>query len=402
MLILSQDWVARIVAGWLANYFLIPHEVKEAILLWLANYAMKTKTLNVALGTNSYSIIVGQGILDRVGEYLTAHVKSDKVLIVSDAYVNQCYSPIVEASLTDAGFAVNSVEVPAGERSKSLAQFARIQDSLVEHRLDRGSVLVALGGGVVGDLGGFAASTYMRGIGYVQIPTTLQAQVDASVGGKTAINHPKGKNLIGAFHQPKLVLIDVDTLKTLPQRDIRAGLIEVIKMGVIRDELLFKMVEDNLNAIFDLDAATLMAIIARACANKADVVTKDEKESRLRMVLNYGHTFGHALEALTDYSTYRHGEAVSIGMNCAAQLAVNLSLFSETDFQRQRQLLKRAKLPINFPSEVSPKRLCDAIYLDKKNVGGMLCLILPTRIGEVVIEDNVDIKKVLNAISQCF
>ncbi len=369
---------------------------------WLANYAMKTKTLNVALGTNSYSIIVGQGILDRVGEYLTAHVKSDKVLIVSDAYVNQCYSPIVEASLTDAGFAVNSVEVPAGEGSKSLAQFARIQDSLVEHRLDRGSVLVALGGGVVGDLGGFAASTYMRGIGYVQIPTTLQAQVDASVGGKTAINHPKGKNLIGAFHQPKLVLIDVDTLKTLPQRDIRAGLIEVIKMGVIRDELLFKMVEDNLNAIFDLDAATLMAIIARACANKADVVTKDEKESRLRMVLNYGHTFGHALEALTDYSTYRHGEAVSIGMNCAAQLAVNLSLFSETDFQRQRQLLKRAKLPINFPSEVSPKRLCDAMYLDKKNVGGMLCLILPTRIGEVVIEDNVDIKKVLNAISQCF
>ena len=242
----------------------------------------------------------------------------------------------------------------------------------------------------------------MRGIAYVQIPTTLQAQVDASVGGKTAINHPKGKNLIGAFHQPKLVLIDVNTLETLPQRDIRSGLIEVIKMGVIRDEPLFEMVEDKLDTILNLDAGTLIEMIACACANKADIVVKDEKESGLRMVLNYGHTFGHALEALTHYRTYRHGEAVSIGMNCAAQLAVNLGMFSEADFERQSTLLNRAKLPLTFPSDLSPAAICDTMYLDKKALGGKLRLILPTRIGEVVIRDDVTDTKIIQAISQCY
>ena len=242
----------------------------------------------------------------------------------------------------------------------------------------------------------------MRGISYVQIPTTLQAQVDASVGGKTAINHPKGKNLIGAFHQPKLVLIDVGTLRTLPQRDIRSGLIEVIKMGVIRDEPLFEMVEEKLDAILNLEDTTLIEMIASACVNKAEVVAKDEKESGLRMVLNYGHTFGHALETLTHYNRYRHGEAVSIGMNCAAQLAVNLRMFSETDFQRQRTLLNRAKLPLTFPPDLTPEAICDAMYLDKKTLGGRLRLILPTRIGEVVIRNDVDDQHVLEAISQCF
>ena len=297
---------------------------------------------------------------------------------------------------------MGTIEVPTGEENKSLAQFSHIQDSLVAHQLDRGSTLIALGGGVIGDLAGFAAAVYMRGIPYVQIPTTLQAQVDASVGGKTAINHPKGKNLIGAFHQPKLVLIDVDTLKTLPQRDIRSGLIEVIKMGVIRDESLFERVEENLDAILKLDDTVLTEIISQACINKAEIVAKDEKESGLRMVLNYGHTFGHALEALTHYNRYRHGEAVSIGMNCAAQLAVNLGMFSETDFQRQHTLLKRAKLPIAFPPDLTPEALCNAMYLDKKTLGGKLRLILPTRIGEVVIRDDVDDRHVLEVISQCF
>lgn len=361
-----------------------------------------TKTLRVELGENSYPLLVGAGILNKVGEFLKPLAKSTKALIVTDAFVKQRYAPTISESLTDAGFDVSTVEVPVGEESKSLAQFARIQDSLVAHQLDRGSTLIALGGGVIGDLGGFAAAVYMRGIAYVQIPTTLQAQVDASVGGKTAINHPKGKNLIGAFHQPKLVLIDVDTLKTLPLRDIRAGLIEVIKMGVIRDEPLFEMVEENLETILNLDASTLVEMIARACADKADVVAKDEKESRLRMVLNYGHTFGHALEALTHYNRYRHGEAVSIGMNCAARLAVNLGIFSEADFQRQRALLKRANLPLAFPAEISPNALCEAMYLDKKAIGGKLRLILPTQIGEVVIRDDVAEQKVLEAISQCF
>jgi len=361
-----------------------------------------TKTLRVELGADSYPITVGTGLLNRVGEILTPHIKSNKVLIVSDAFVKARYMPIVYQSLTDAGFNVNTIEIRAGEESKSLAQFSRIQDSLVAHQLDRGSVLIALGGGVIGDLGGFAAAVYMRGISYVQIPTTLQAQVDASVGGKTAINHPKGKNLIGAFHQPKLVLIDVDTLKTLPQRDIRSGLIEVIKMGVIRDEPLFEMVEENLDAILNLEDAMLIEMISSACVNKAEIVAKDEKESGLRMVLNYGHTFGHALEALTHYNRYRHGEAVSIGMNCAAQLAVNLGMFSETDFQRQRSLLNRAKLPLTFPDDLTPEAVCDAMYLDKKTLAGKLRLILPTRIGEVVIRNDVDNPHVLEAISQCF
>ena len=359
-----------------------------------------TKTLRVALGENSYPLLVGGGILNKVGEFLKPRAKSAKVLIVTDAFVKQHYAPAVSESLTYQGFDVNTVEVPVGEGSKSLAQFARIQDSLVAYQLDRGSTLIALGGGVIGDLGGFAAAVYMRGIAYVQIPTTLQAQVDASVGGKTAINHPKGKNLIGAFHQPKLVLIDVDTLKTLPQRDIRAGLIEVIKMGVIRDESLFETVEENLDAILNLDDTVLIEIISQACINKAEIVAKDEKESGLRMVLNYGHTFGHALEALTHYNRYRHGEAVSIGMNCAARLAVNLGIFSEADFQRQSALLKRANLPLVFPPELSPKVLHDTMYLDKKTIGGKLRLILPTQIGEVVIRDDVAASRVLEVISQ--
>ena len=361
-----------------------------------------TKTLRVELGDNSYPLVVGTGLLDSVGKLLTPHTKSNKVLIVSDAFVKTRYMPVVLKNLKDAGLDVSTVEVPGGEENKSLAQFSRIQDSLVEHQLDRGSMLIALGGGVIGDLAGFAAAVYMRGIPYVQIPTTLQAQVDASVGGKTAINHPKGKNLIGAFHQPKLVVIDVDTLKTLPQRDIRAGLIEVIKMGVIRDEPLFEMVEENLEAILNLDDTTLIQTISQACVNKAEIVAKDEKESGLRMVLNYGHTFGHALEALTHYNRYRHGEAVSIGMNCAAQLAANLGMFSEADFQRQQTLLARAKLPIVFPTDLTPEALCDAMYLDKKTLGGKLRLILPTRIGEVVIRDDIDDRHVLEAISQCF
>jgi 3-dehydroquinate synthase len=360
------------------------------------------RTLRVELGDNSYPLVVGTGLLNSVGELLIPHTKSNKVLIVSDAFVKTRYMPVVLKSLKDAGLDVRTIEVPVGEESKSLVQFSRIQDSLVEHQLDRGSMLIALGGGVIGDLAGFAAAVYMRGIPYVQIPTTLQAQVDASVGGKTAINHPKGKNLIGAFHQPKLVVIDVDTLKTLPQRDIRAGLIEVIKMGVIRDEPLFERVEENLEAILNLDDTTLIEIISQACVNKAEIVAKDEKESRLRMVLNYGHTFGHALEAMTHYNRYRHGEAVSIGMHCAAQLATNLRMFSETDFQRQRALLKRAKLPITFPTDLTPEALCDAMYLDKKTLGGKLRLILPTRIGEVVIHDDVDDRHILEAISQCF
>ena len=360
------------------------------------------KTLHVELNENSYPLFVGAGILNQIGEFVKSQAKSTKVFIVTDTFVKHQYAPLVLESLKDVGFDVAIIDVPVGEESKSLEQLSRVLDSLIDNQLDRGATLIALGGGVIGDLGGFAAAVYMRGIAYVQIPTTLQAQVDASVGGKTAINHPKGKNLIGAFHQPKLVLIDVNTLETLPQRDIQSGLIEVIKIGVIRDEPLFEMVEENLSAILNLETETLIEMIACACANKAEIVAKDEKESGLRMVLNYGHTFGHALEALTHYKKYRHGEAVSIGMNCAAKLAVNLGMFSETDFERQRALLNRAKLPLTFPYDISPEALCGAMSLDKKTLSGRLRLILPTRIGEVVIRDDVTDTKIIEAISQCY
>ena len=360
------------------------------------------KTLHVELKENRYPLIVGAGNITRIGEYLRSLNISLKVMIATDSTVQQHYAPIVLRSLNQADFDTDLVELPVGESSKSLEQLAYVLDSFVNHQLDRSSTVIALGGGVVGDLVGFAAAIYMRGIDYIQIPTTLQAQVDASVGGKTAINHEKGKNLIGAFHQPKLVLIDVNTLNTLPNRDLRAGLVEVIKMGVIRDEYLFEMVEENLDAILDLDAETFIEMVARACANKADVVAKDEKENRLRMVLNYGHTFGHALESLTHYEGLRHGEAVSIGMNCGARLAVNLGIFSESDYERQYKLLNQANLPLTFPSNLTPEAICDAMYYDKKALDGRLRLILPTRIGEVVIRDDVTDSQIIEAISQCY
>ena len=360
------------------------------------------KTLQVELQENSYPILVGIELINHIGELLSRYAKIGKVLIVSDSVVKPHYESIVSQSLEDKGFIVSVLDVSAGEKSKSIEKLTTVLDVLIDNHFDRGSILIALGGGVIGDLGGFAASIYMRGIPYVQIPTTLQAQVDASVGGKTAINHPKGKNLIGTFHQPKLVVIDVNTLKTLPKRDISSGLIEVIKMGVIRDAYLFETVEENLDAILNLDVEILIEMISRACANKADIVAKDERENRLRMVLNYGHTFGHALEALTHYNQFRHGEAVSIGMNCAAKLAVNLGMFREKDYQRQQSLLKQANLPFNFPSNLSPETICDAMYHDKKVLGGKLRLILPTRIGEVVIREDVTDYEIIHAISECY
>ena len=361
-----------------------------------------TNILHLELKDHTYPIYVGKDILNQIGVYLLKELKPSKVLVVSDTSIIDQYTPIVTNSLTEQGLDVYNIKIPSGEASKSLQQFSRIQDSLIDKQFDRSSIVIALGGGVVGDLAGFAAAVYMRGIPFVQIPTTLQAQVDASVGGKTAINHIKGKNLIGAFHQPNLVLIDVNTLKTLPEQDIRAGLIEVIKMGVIRDEPLFQLVEENLDGIIALDEHILVEMITKACAGKAEIVAKDEKESRLRMVLNYGHTFGHALETVTEYKKYRHGEAVSIGMNCAARLAANLEIFSEYDFQRQYKLLKHTKLPITFPQEHSYEEICAAMYHDKKVIDGTIRLILPTRIGKVVIRDDIPETKVKDAIIECY
>ncbi|MCG9128038.1 3-dehydroquinate synthase [Candidatus Poribacteria bacterium] len=361
-----------------------------------------TNILHLKLKDHTYPIYVGKDILHQIGEYLIKEFIPSKVLVVNDASIIERYTPIVKDSLAEQGLDVNSLVIPSGEESKSLNQFSRILDTLIENQFDRNSIVIALGGGVVGDLAGFASAVYMRGIPFIQIPTTLQAQVDASVGGKTAINHTKGKNLIGAFHQPKLVLIDVNTLESLPEMDLRAGLIEVIKMGVIRDEPLFKLVEEHLDDIIALDEKILVEMITQACAGKAEIVSKDEKESRLRMVLNYGHTFGHALEAITEYKKYRHGEAIAIGMNCAARLAVNLDIFTESDFQRQNTLLKHAKLPGTVPKEISSEQLCTAMYHDKKVIDSTMRLILPTRIGEVVIRNDIPESMIKDAIIQCY
>ncbi|MCZ6680898.1 MAG: 3-dehydroquinate synthase [Candidatus Poribacteria bacterium] len=358
-------------------------------------------SIRVELGENSYPIIVDQGVLNQLGSLLKPKAKSEKTLIVVDAIVSKHYSRPVLESLLRAGFDSRIVEIPVGEEHKSLEWFAKLHDQLIDRRMDRSSTLIALGGGVIGDLAGFVAATYMRGIPYVQVPTTLLAQVDASVGGKTAINHPKGKNLIGAFHQPKLVLIDVATLQSLSPRDIRSGLAEIIKHGVIMDVPLFDQIEANLDAILDLEGSVLIDIIARSCADKVKVVTQDEKESGLREILNYGHTFGHALEALTDYNTYRHGEAVAIGMNCAAQLSVNLGMLDAADRKRQKNLLQRAGLPVHFPSEIQPEQLIETMYLDKKARGGRLRLILAKRIGGVMIRNDVDDTTIAEAIAQC-
>lgn len=358
-------------------------------------------TIHVELDENSYPIFIEHGHLGQIGELLRPKAKSPKAIVVADAVVSKHYSETVSHSLSNAGFDYQIVEVPSGEEYKSLTEFARLHSELISHRMNRASTLLAVGGGAVGDLAGFVAATYMRGIAWVQVPTTLLAHVDASVGGKTAVNHPKGKNLIGAFHQPKFVLIDVKTLETLPAREIRSGLVEIIKYGMIMDTPLFDRIEDNLDAILDLDESILIDIIARSCKDKAYVVEKDEKESGLREILNYGHTFGHALEALTDYDTYRHGEAIAIGMNCAARLAVNLGMLDSTDWERQRNLLQRAGLPVKFESGIDPGKFIEKMYLDKKAKGGNLRLILPTRIGEVIVRGDIDDAAISTAISQC-
>lgn len=281
----------------------------------------------------------------------------------------------------------------------------RVQDALIEHQLDRQSVIVAFGGGVIGDLAGFVASTYMRGIRWIQVPTTLLAQVDASVGGKTAINHSRGKNLIGSFHQPKLVLIDVETLDYLPEREVRCGLVEIIKHGVIMDESLFELVEQNLSDLLSLKTDILIEAIAQSCRDKAWVVENDEKERNLRATLNYGHTFGHAIETLADYHQCRHGEAVAIGMNCAAQLSVNLELLQPTDLVRQNRLLQAVGLPLNLSDlsldSISADDLLQTMHLDKKSSRGTLKLVLAQKIGQAKIHQDISNSEIMKAIEMC-
>jgi len=340
------------------------------------------QSLSVSLGDRSYSIHVGDGILSQVGDFLQQLGLGKKVAVITNPTVAQLYLDTVHESLTHSGFDVLPVLVPDGEQHKNLTSLAAIYDQLIAERLDRQSCVLALGGGVVGDLAGFAAATVLRGLPYVQVPTTLLAQVDSSVGGKTGVNHQDGKNLIGAFYQPRLVVIDVAVIQSLPRREFIAGLAEVIKYGVIDDAALFRLLEEKMEKLINLDRELLTEVISRSCAIKAKVVEKDEREDNVRAVLNFGHTIGHALEVATRYEKYLHGEAVGIGMAQAAAISVQQGFCDQRSFGRIRKLIAKASLPVEIPRDVSMQALVQGMEVDKKSAGGKIKFVMCAGIGK--------------------
>jgi len=359
----------------------------------------------VALEQQPYAVMIEAGGLDRLGQRLSdAGVRSGrKVLVVSNPDVATPYGERCLTSLRQAGFDAHLLVLEAGEDRKTLASISLIHDAAFAQRLERSSLMVALGGGVVGDMTGFAAATWLRGIGVVQVPTTLLAMVDASIGGKTGVNHPGGKNLIGAFHQPQLVLIDPDSLATLPEREFRAGMAEVIKYGVIGDAELFRELEaagERLASMRTLPAPLLQRILERSAAAKARVVAADEREGGLRAILNYGHTLGHVVETLCGYGTYLHGEAVAIGMVAAGELALELGLWSAEDQVRQRSVIAAAGLPGRWP-ELDNAAVLECLQGDKKVRDGCVRFVLPTSLGSVEILSDVSGEQVVAALARC-
>jgi 3-dehydroquinate synthase len=341
---------------------------------------MTQMIIKVNLGLRSYRIVVEPGALATVGARLRELAVGSRTALVSDAAILALYGKTVTASLEGAGFAVAPVEVPEGEAAKTLAVAERCWDTLLAAGLDRTSTILALGGGAVGDVAGFVAATYMRGVNFVQLPTTVLAQVDASIGGKTAIDHPKAKNLIGAFHQPRLVLVDPAVVRTLPEREFRSGLAEVVKHGIVLDADYFAEVESDAVALCARDLPALERIIGGSCRLKAAVVERDERESELRHVLNYGHTIGHALEAVTGYARFAHGEAVSLGIAAEARLARRLGIASDETVARQERLLAAVGLPVRGLS-IDADQVLAAIGRDKKARDGRVPFVLAPRIG---------------------
>lgn len=338
-------------------------------------------TVSVNLGERSYPIHLGEGLLQRVGELAREHRITGKIGIVTNPTVAGHYLDTVRHSLAGAGYETFALPVPDGEEYKNLASLGAIYDRLVEHRFDRSATLFALGGGVIGDLTGFAAATFLRGIDYIQLPTTLLAQVDASVGGKTAINHEHGKNLIGAFYQPRMVVIDVGTLATLPVREYVAGISEVIKYGIIEDADFFAYLERHLDQLLRLDAGVVERAIATSCRIKAAVVEEDEREEDRRAILNFGHTIGHALESFTAYERFLHGEAVAVGMIQAAVLSAHEGLCSPGELGRITELIRRAGLPWQIPEDIPLDDLVAGMEVDKKSRAGKIKFILCRGIG---------------------
>ena len=339
------------------------------------------QTLQVDVGHARYPITIGPGVLADA-ELLASSVPGRDVLVVTNSTVAPLYLQKLRASL--GGRRVAECVLPDGEQHKTLQTVGRVFDALIEARLNRDATVIALGGGVVGDIAGFAAASYQRGVGYVQVPTTLLAQVDSSVGGKTGVNHLGGKNLIGAFYQPLAVLADTDTLATLPERELRAGLAEVIKYGCVRDRQLFDWLELHITKLAGRDPGALAHAIGQSCAIKAAVVAQDERESNVRAILNFGHTFGHAIESATNYETYLHGEAVGLGMLMATDLSHRLGMIDRESKDRVRDVIGRAGLPVDAP-RIGAARAFELMQMDKKVLAGTVRLVLLEKLGTAVV-----------------
>ena len=360
--------------------------------------ATDTTTVHVALSERSYDIEIGSHLLPDAGRFVAARTNCCHAVVITDSKVESLHGQRVVESLERAGIRVDIATVPAGESTKSASHADQLWRLMLEFGSDRKSVVVAVGGGVVGDLAGFIAATYARGIRFVQVPTTLLAQVDSSVGGKVGVNLPGAKNMVGAFWQPSAVLIDTDVLNTLPLREYRSGLAEVVKYGVILDADFFAYLEANIDGLNHREASVMRHIVARSCTLKAQVVSADEREETgLRAVLNYGHTFCHAIEAETGYGTYLHGEAVAIGMLCASRLAESMGRIDPEVTRRQRELLEALGLPLSVP-EVSHDMLIRAMQKDKKTEHGKLRFVLPSRLGHVELVSGVPAELVQTAL----
>jgi 3-dehydroquinate synthase len=344
-----------------------------------------TPALTVPLGDRSYPIHIGDGLLGDAA-LLAAVLPARRVAVVTNDIVGPLYLPRLQATWAAAGATpLLEIVLPDGERHKTLPTVSRILDTLVANRFARDDLVVALGGGVVGDMAGFAAACYQRGVAFIQVPTTLLAQVDSSVGGKTGVNHPKAKNMIGAFHQPNAVIIDTETLATLPDRELSAGIAEVYKYGLIRDAAFFDWIEASMGALLARDGAALAEAIERSCRSKADVVGADERESGNRALLNLGHTFGHAIETGAGYGAWLHGEAIAVGMCMAADLSHRLGWLGAPEVERIRALTLAARLPIAPPPGLGPDRFLELMAVDKKVLEGRLRLVLLKAIGEAVV-----------------
>ena len=355
-------------------------------------------TLTVALGKRSYPIHIGAGLLDRA-ELITSRLAQKRVAIVTNVTVAPLYLARLQGALEKTGTKVVAITLPDGERFKNWETLNQIFDALLQNRCERSTTLLALGGGVIGDLTGFAAATYQRGVSFIQVPTTLLAQVDSAVGGKTAVNHPLGKNMIGAFHQPLAVITDTDTLATLPPREFAAGLAEVIKYGLIHDRTFFEWLENNVSRLVRREPEALAYAIERSCAVKAEIVGLDEREEGPRALLNFGHTFGHAIEAGTGFATWLHGEAVAAGMVLAASLAQQLGLISADEVMRTVRLLESAGLPVRAP-DLGLDRYLELMGHDKKVKDGRNRFVLLRRIGEAFVSDDVGRSALAEVLAQ--